>query len=913
MADEDPLQTVVAAIADGTTVDWSAIEFSTRSPGERALLHQLKAIATLAAPERPRAVLDEASRVSPAAVGYGLILAVATFKVALAFVAWGLSWWNADATAAPMSPYIINIAVFGIGAAVLVLGGTHDRRARRLGALFLIIASAFSDPLLLEMRRYDELRALAVVLPAVPTDAFLAVALWRFVWSFPTPPIRASDQRMTRFFVQTSLAMGVALFAANIVLMFAGSSALPKTVRAAAAFFDRRSPAGAYWLALFSVAAPATPYLLWKARFEAAAERKRTTFFAASVAAGMTPMLLAVILSPFLDFFHDPSNRAVLGVFLYLCLLAVVPLTAYAVFVHRVLDIQLIVTRTLQYSLVRYAVWLACVAPLGSLIAYVYTNRDMTVSEMVSTRASVVLLPLPLVGLLLLTFRDQLLQAIDRRFLAAPPDYQELLPRLDRDLREAQGVGQVAATLTREIDRALHPRWLDMLVLNEDGDALVSPTDAVRPLRAQSSLGKLLSQARQEIYAGTDASGPVARLLPREDRQWLTETGVQLLVPLIASTGDLIGALAIGDKRSGLPLSKSDRLLLASLAAHGALILENRCLVEGSRHSTVGRLVGIDWNDEPGTHCSRCGSMWPARTMTCECGTGTIAAALPFLACRKFRVQRFIRSGGMSVVYLATDIALNRKVAIKTLPHLAPDAAFRLQQEARAMASVLHPNLAMIFAVESWRGSPLLIVEYLESGTLADRLERGPLEPAEAIDLGIVLADVLDRVHASGVLHRDVKPSNIGYTRGGVPKLMDFGVARLLEHDPVPGGSTTDPDVTSLTWADRIIGTPLYMSPEAVGGAGPNPLFDVWSLAVVLYEAIGGRNPFEAPTVTEVLENVLHLPVPDLRDSCADCHPEIAAFFKRALARDRTDRPDSAADLRNRLRRLRADLDANSD
>jgi serine/threonine-protein kinase len=103
------------------------------------------------------------------------------------------------------------------------------------------------------------------------------------------------------------------------------------------------------------------------------------------------------------------------------------------------------------------------------------------------------------------------------------------------------------------------------------------------------------------------------------------------------------------------------------------------------------------------------------------------------------------------------------------------------------------------------------------------------------------------------------------------------------------------------------------MSPEAVGGAGPNPLFDVWSLAVVLYEAIGGRNPFEAPTVTEVLENVLHLPVPDLRDSCADCHPEIAAFFKRALARDRTDRPDSAADLRNRLRRLRADLDANSD
>ena len=97
------------------------------------------------------------------------------------------------------------------------------------------------------------------------------------------------------------------------------------------------------------------------------------------------------------------------------------------------------------------------------------------------------------------------------------------------------------------------------------------------------------------------------------------------------------------------------------------------------------------------------------------------------------------------------------------------------------MASVLHPNLALIFGAEHWRGKPLLIVEYLEGGTLADYLQRGVLQVEEVVDLGIVLADVLDRVHASGVLHRDIKPSNIGYTRDGIPKLLDFGVAAMLD------------------------------------------------------------------------------------------------------------------------------------
>jgi hypothetical protein len=116
-----------------------------------------------------------------------------------------------------------------------------------------------------------------------------------------------------------------------------------------------------------------------------------------------------------------------------------------------------------------------------------------------------------------------------------------------------------------------------------------------------------------------------------------------------------------------------------------------------------------------------------------------VPAAVPVVVNGKFKVERLLGSGGMGVVYLAVDVTLDRKVAIKTLPKVTPDRVAWLQREARAMASVRHPNLALIYGAEHWRGTPLLIVEYLEGGTLSEYLRRGVLEVMEAIDLGIVL------------------------------------------------------------------------------------------------------------------------------------------------------------------------------
>jgi serine/threonine protein kinase len=268
-------------------------------------------------------------------------------------------------------------------------------------------------------------------------------------------------------------------------------------------------------------------------------------------------------------------------------------------------------------------------------------------------------------------------------------------------------------------------------------------------------------------------------------------------------------------------------------------------------------------------------------------------------------------------------MTLERQVAIKTLLAIRLEHGSRLYREARAMANVMHPNLALIYGAEHWKGTPLLIFEYLDGGTLLESLRSGPLTIEETIDLGTLLADALDRVHASGVLHRDVKPSNIGYTSSGVPKLLDFGLAAILDRSrnsrTPPAVMPTDPGLieeltwgvhpsTSLTLTQQLIGTPLYLSPEALAGYDPEPSFDLWSLSIVLYEAFAGRHPLAGDTVVEVVKRIHQGAIPDVRHFRPDCPDAFAAFLNDALSPVTARRPSTAGDLRTRLRWLQQTL-----
>jgi serine/threonine protein kinase len=270
----------------------------------------------------------------------------------------------------------------------------------------------------------------------------------------------------------------------------------------------------------------------------------------------------------------------------------------------------------------------------------------------------------------------------------------------------------------------------------------------------------------------------------------------------------------------------------------------------------------------------------------------------------------------MGVVYRAHDVTLGRPVALKTLPSVSPEYAIRLRREARAGASLSHPAIALVYGAETWRETPILVFEFLAAGTLADRLAGGALSESRVRELGLVLVDALAAAHARGVLHRDIKPSNIGFTEEERPKILDFGLARILHDgrrenafprrsDPQDSQAATSPltlQTLSATGAGGyVIGTPAYMSPETVVGEPPDEGVDLWSLAVVLYEAATGKNPFLRATVAGTMHAVRKKAAPDPRDLVPALTPGFAELLCDALARDRTRRPASATALRERL------------
>jgi serine/threonine protein kinase len=241
----------------------------------------------------------------------------------------------------------------------------------------------------------------------------------------------------------------------------------------------------------------------------------------------------------------------------------------------------------------------------------------------------------------------------------------------------------------------------------------------------------------------------------------------------------------------------------------------------------------------------------------------------------------------MGVVYRAYDSSLGRHVALKTLPNSSAHEVKPLRREARAMAAVVHPHLASIYSLETWAGRPILVCEYLAKGTLADRLKAGPMPSDEALGIGCALGDALARLHRSGILHRDIKPSNIGFSNTDEPKLLDFGLARILFAD----------ESLSASSLGNIAGTLRYVSPDVLNGGVPTTDSDVWSLSLSLYEAVAGVHPYEGRDMLATHTLARSGKIPDIRDYRPDTPPAVADMFRRALSPDPRERPATATAL----------------
>ena len=216
-------------------------------------------------------------------------------------------------------------------------------------------------------------------------------------------------------------------------------------------------------------------------------------------------------------------------------------------------------------------------------------------------------------------------------------------------------------------------------------------------------------------------------------------------------------------------------------------------------------------------------------------------------------------AGAMGEVYLAKDTRLEREVAIKLLPdELAEsrDYLARFEREAKLLATVNHPNIAGIFAVENEGDTNFIVMEFVPGTTLTERLSAGPLSVREVLKLAQQIADGLEAAHEAGVVHRDLKPDNIRVTPDDTVKLLDFGLAKSV---PAAGSETgrSRTDSLNLTQSGVLLGTPYYMSPEQVRGRPVDRRADIWAFGCVLYEMLAGTRAYPGDTLAENITMLL--------------------------------------------------------
>jgi len=253
-----------------------------------------------------------------------------------------------------------------------------------------------------------------------------------------------------------------------------------------------------------------------------------------------------------------------------------------------------------------------------------------------------------------------------------------------------------------------------------------------------------------------------------------------------------------------------------------------------------------------------------------------------------------IGRGGMAEVFAGTDRRLGRQVAIKLLlPEMAarPDLRVRFEAEARAAASLSHPNAVAVFDTGESEGVPFIVMERLGGETLADRMAAGPVDPAWLVTVATEVLGALAAAHAVGLMHRDVKPANILLGADGRAMVADFGIAKSLE---AAGGG-------DLTNTGELLGTPAYLAPERLDGITAGPRSDLWALGVVLYEALAGFKPFSGPTALATARAVMsgtHQPLSEVRP---DLDPGLVATVERAMAHDPSERFASAEDMAGAL------------
>jgi tRNA A-37 threonylcarbamoyl transferase component Bud32 len=625
------------------------------------------------------------------------------------------------------------------------------------------------------------------------------------------------------------------------------------------------------------------PLNFW--RLESVTDRRRFRVVSYGALLGMVFYLPRVAgtalsgLNPALsEFLNSPTSDLVcsVGVLIF-------PLSfAYAILRQRLFDVRVIIRRGLQYALARNFLLAIPVLAAGLLVVDLISHGTQPLFGVLKARGAVYVAIAALAGLAYAQ-RQKWLSELDRRFFRDKYDAHRLFREIVEEIRHAASLEQVSPSVVTRVAEALHAGFCAMLV-RKPGEPLYRVVAAApigsltADLPATNKLIPLVRMLDRSVPITLAESGWLGQQLPQVDKDFLHSAHIDLLVPVALAEGSTEALLVLGAKRSEEPFSSEDTALLENVASALGLLL-----MRGSP-SLPGRSI---------EECPACGLCYDTGTTRCEKDEALLTlVATPRMLGQRYRLEKRLGQGGMGKVYRATDVSLNRPVAVKVIRdeffanQLAMD---KFRRESRMTGSFAHPNVVTVhdFGVDT-NQRVFLVMELLEGMTLRDELRgKRRLTPERTLELFEGVCEGIGAAHARGLVHRDLKPENIFLSRSNlreVVKITDFGIAKVLPE------FTND---TSDTVTGVLVGTIRYMSPEQLRGRSMSPRWDIWALTVVAYEALCGSAPFGGTDYTELQSAIMGVNFPEVATLVPEAPGKWQEFFVRAFAHLEENRPET--------------------
>ena len=898
---EDIVGEAVDAVTLNQDVQWDRCA-RLATPAERRNLGTLRALSrifTAGDGTAPAPSASPAAFATPFAEGIArravrLLMALAAVAVAAALLLLPWRWEDYHRANGEVAVYMAILLVgHGASAALLLFAGRRDRRTSLLGGYFLFKATV---PLVHMLPTFWGQMPPVGVLEAsfreiaTPTRVFLllyafpqayAVApafLWAFARECPRVHRRTALDDFARRMVPVSAAVGGAM-CASVALTYLAVEVVA---------LDQ-----AVYLAVLDVAI-ATPNVLslaaagviaLRAHTAPAEEVRRVVLFSAGILLWIgvaTAYDVVEAVSPGIWTSNYESGSVLL--LIQPIRFPGVVLLWYSVLAVRVPHPREVVRAGCRRLLMHPGLLAAAAAlPPAVLVWRLAGSPEREVGAVIADPLAQALLAAAGVLALLLIGREGILRRLDAWIYPDTADQRQVLAAAAAALARAERMTSIARTMTGAVRRGCgSPATLLVTTAAKTGENVFRSADAaVAPLPRTSAIVHMLETARGVLRVHPADAKSGFELLPHEEAAWVVETSADAIVPIPGPGAEVAGLLVVGRRFDDRIVRPVDVPFLDVLAAAAGPAVARLRLLEGeaARRSET----------PPAAECPVCRCVAEANEPPpCGCGPAYVEAEAPRLLAGKFRLMRRLGAGGTGSVYLARDVRLDRDIAVKTLAGVPAERQSGLNSEAWAMARVTHPAVAQIHGVETWRGRPFLVVEFLSGGTLADRFRRGPLPAPRAATIATALADGLAALHEVGYVHGDVKPSNIGFTADGTSKLLDFGLARLANDATVAGG------------------TLRYLSPEVLDGRPADSADDVWSLCVVLYQMVTGEHPFLGGGGDAVADRIRHQ---RLRRRAGppgggETRSALVSFAAAALSAPRSARPATARGFADAVRRV---------